>query len=189
MLGYTIEFLEALPIFRGLSRRHLGYVLDVAPKAYFESGDNLIVKNDRGDTAYLILTGAARCLNFPGTPAASKKIVPGCLVGELAMLVETVHSLTVQANARIRALAFRRDAMKWVMQQDPVIAAQISDNLLVRLQSFSSDLRRLDNYLAHIEESAPEDYDIRALPEPPDAARALLPHPRAIPVQRLLQSR
>ena len=189
MLGYTIGFLEALPIFRGLSRRHLGYILDVAPKVYFEPGDNLIVKNYRGDTAYLILTGAARCLNFPGTPAASERIVPGCLVGELAMLVETVHSLTVQANARIRALAFRRDAMKWVMQHDPVIAAQISDNLLVRLQSFSSDLRRLDNYLAHIEESAPEDYNIRALPEPRAAARALLPHLPAIPLQRLLQSR
>ena len=55
--------------------------------------------------------------------------------------------------------------MTWVMQRDPVIATQISDNLLVRLQSFASDLRRLDNYLAQIEEYRARDYSIRALPE------------------------
>jgi CRP/FNR family cyclic AMP-dependent transcriptional regulator len=188
MLGHTIGFLEALPIFRGLSSRHLGYVSDVAPKVYFEPGDNLIVKNDRGDTAYLILTGTAKCLDFPGTPAASERIGPGCLAGELAMLVETVHSLTLQANARVRALAFRRDAMTWLMQHDPVIAAQISDNLLVRLQTFAGDLRRLDNYLAKIEEFPSGDYSIPAPPGPRATARALSPHLPAIPVQRLLQS-
>ncbi len=193
MLGHTIGFLEALPIFRGLSRRHLTYIFDVAERILFEPGDNLIVKNRAGDAAYLILSGAARCPGFPGTPSASERIGPGCLVGELAMLVETVHSLTIQANMRIRALAFHRDAMKWLMRRDPVIAEQISDNLLVRLDSFARDLRRLDNYLAHIEEIAPVDYGICTLPEPPAVARLLLPHlpsnPPPMPVRRLLPAR
>jgi len=189
MFGQTIGFLEALPIFRGMSRRHLGAVLDVASKEYFEPGDNLIVKNETGDTAYLILTGTARCLDFPGTPAGSERIVAGCLAGELAMLVETVHSLTVQADERVRALAFRRDAMTCLMQRDPFIAAQISDNLLARLQSFAGDLRRLDNYLAKIEEFPPAGHSIPAPPGPRAADRALSPHLPAIPVQRLLQRR
>jgi CRP/FNR family transcriptional regulator, cyclic AMP receptor protein len=189
MFGHTIGFLEALPIFRGLSRRHLGYVLDVACKEYFEPGDNLIVKNSTGDTAYLILTGTARCLDFPGTPAGSERIVAGCLAGELAMLVETVHSLTVQADARVRALAFRRDAMTCLMQRDPFIATQISDNLLARLRSFAGDLRRLDNYLAKIEALPCGGYSVPAPPRPRATARARAPHLPAIPAQRLLQSR
>jgi CRP/FNR family cyclic AMP-dependent transcriptional regulator len=189
MLGHTIGFLEALPIFRGLSRRHLGYVLDLSPKVYFEPGDNLIVKNDRGDTAYLILTGTARCLDFPGAPAASERIGPGCLAGELAMLVETVHSLTIQADTRVRALAFRRDAMTYLMMRDPFIATQISDNLLARLQSFAGDLRRLDKYLAKIEEFPSAGYGIPAPPRPRATVRARAPHLLAISVERLLQNR
>lgn len=189
MFGHTIGVLEALPIFRSLSRRHLGYVLDVASKEYFEPGDNLIVKNSTGDTAYLILTGTAICLDFPGTPAGSERIVAGCLAGEMAMLVETIHSLTVQADARVRALAFRREAMTRLMQREPFIATQISDNLLARLRSLAGDLRRLDNCLAKIEEYPSGGYGIPAPPRPRAAAHARSPHPSAAPAQRLLQSR
>jgi CRP/FNR family transcriptional regulator, cyclic AMP receptor protein len=187
MFGHTIGFLEALPIFRGLPRRHLGYVLDVASKEYFEPGDNLLVKNATGDTAYLILTGTARSLDFPGTPAGSERIVAGCLAGEMAMLIETIHCLTVQADTRVRALAFRRDAMTCLMQRDPFIATQISDNLLARLRSLAGDLRRLDNYLAKIEEYPSAGYGIPAPPRARATARA--PYPAAIPAHRLLQSR
>lgn len=55
------------------------------------------------------------------------------------MLVETIHSLTVQAGVRLRALAFRRNAMKSVMQNDPVIAAKMSRNLLIGLQGFAAE--------------------------------------------------
>ncbi len=176
MLGQTIELLETTPIFRGLCRKQLSSILDGTAKAYFDAGDNLIAKNYKGDTAYLILTGTARCLDFPGTPAASEKIESGSLVAELAMLVETVHSLTVQAKVRVRALAFKRDVLKSVMRQDPAIAAKISDNLLVRLQSFIGDLRRLDHVLACIESSAPLVYGVQPPPEPQAAGFPHLPH-------------
>lgn len=189
MLGDTIELLEALPIFKGLSRRQLGNILDVASKVYFEPGENLVTRYSRGDTAYLILTGAARCLGFPGNPVSSETIGPGCLVGELAMLSETVHSLTIQAKVRARALALRREDMRWVMQREPGIAEQISENLLTRLQDFASDLRRLDDFLAYIEDAAPVAYRVHTLPEQPRTAVALLSYAPAAPLQRLLQGR
>ena len=151
MLDPKIELLQNLPIFRGLSGKQLGSIVDVTTKVFFEPGDNLIAKDDRGDNAFLIMTGAAKCLHFPGMPAASDRIGPGSLVGELAMLVDTVHSLTVQARDRVRALALHREALTYAMQCDPAIAQQISDNLLVRLQTFARDLRRFDNFLAEIE--------------------------------------
>ena len=167
MLGQRIELLEALPIFRGLSKKQFSRILDVAVKAYFEAGDNLVTRDNPGDTTFLILTGTARCLDFPGNPEASEQIGPGCLIGELAMLVETAYSLTVEAGTRVRALAFQRNAIRWVMERDPAIAARISDNLLVRLHSFANDLRRLDNFLAEIECAAPSMYGVQGLLEPP----------------------
>jgi CRP/FNR family transcriptional regulator, cyclic AMP receptor protein len=188
MLDQKIELLEALAIFKGLSKRQLAYILDVTVKVYFEHGDNIVSRNYRGDTAYLILTGAARCLDFPGNPNACQRIEAGSLVGELAMLVDTVHSLTVQARTRIRALAFRRHALKWVMEHDPAIAQHISDNLLIRLQSFAGDLRRLDDFLACIEGAAPVVYGIHALLEPPRAA-ALPDLAQLPPARKSLPSR
>ena len=151
MLASKIELLYNLPIFKGLSGKQLGLIVDVATKTFFEAGDNLIAKDQPGDTAFLIMTGAAKCLHFPGAPAASDRIGPGSLVGELAMLVDTVHALTVTARTRIRALALHREAIKQAMERDPVIAQQISDNLLLRLQTFAQELRRLDDLLAKYE--------------------------------------
>lgn len=153
MLRSRIELLQSLPIFKGLSERQLDTIANTGAKAFFEAGDNLISKDESGDTAFLIMTGAARCLQFPGGPAASEKIEPGSLIGELAMLVDTVHPFTVQAFVRVRALALKREALARAMEQEPAIAQQISANLTSRLQEFARDVRRLDSFLAKIEAS------------------------------------
>jgi CRP/FNR family transcriptional regulator, cyclic AMP receptor protein len=151
MLDSKIGLLEALPIFNGLSRKQLGSIVDVTSKAFFYAGDHLITKNSPGDTAFLIMTGAARCLQFPGIPVSAEHIGPGALLGEMAMLVDTVYALTIQATGRVRALVFHREALKRAMQQEPAIAQQIAENLLARLQSLAQDLRRFDGLLARVE--------------------------------------
>ena len=153
MLRSKIELFQGLPIFRGLSENQLGFIVNAGAKAFFETGENLISKDERGDTAFLIMTGTARCLQFPGAPAASENVEPGSLVGELAMLVDTVHPFTVQARDRVRAFALKRESLRRVMEREPGIAQQISNNLVLRLQNFARDLRRLDNFLAGIEAS------------------------------------
>ena len=187
MLGDTIELLETLPIFKGLSRRQLSYILDIAEKVFFEPGENLITRNCTGNEAYLILSGTARCQDFPGNPAASETIGAGCLVGEVAMLVETIHSMTIQAKMRVRALEFSRGALTWVMRYDQAIAEQVSDNLLVRLQNFASDLQRLDDFLCYIEDAAPLVYRIRTMPEQRGIARRPMPAMPSMSLRRLLQ--
>ena len=147
MLDPKIGLLENLPIFKGLSQKQLGLIVGIATKAFFNSGENLITRDNRGDSAFLIMTGSARCLHFPGAPS-EERVGPGALLGELAMLVDTVHALTVQAAERVRALAIHREALRLAMMQEPDIAQKISDNLLMRLQSFAQDLRRLDGVLA-----------------------------------------
>ncbi len=186
MPGDAIELLETLPLFKGLSWRQLSRILDVAEKVYFEPGEDLITRNCKGHAAYLLVSGTARCLDFPGTPAASETIGPGCLVGEVAMLIETVHAMTIQARTRVRALEFSRASVTWAMQRDPSIAERISENLLERLQSFASDLQRLDDFLSYIEDAAPLVYRIRTLPEQ-RAAPPPLPDVPTVPLRRLLQ--
>jgi CRP/FNR family cyclic AMP-dependent transcriptional regulator len=162
MLGSKIELLERLPIFTGLSQKQLGSIAGVSEKAYFLAGENLIAKDEPGDRAYVIMTGTARCLHFPGAPASADQIGPGMLVGELAMLVDTVHALTVRAKDRVRAIALRRDDLARVMERDPAIAQQIAGNLLTRLQDLGRDMRKVNDFLARVETAAGE-YRIAAL--------------------------
>jgi len=172
MLGSKIELLERLPIFRGLSRRQLGLIADASQKAYFQAGENLIAKDQPGDTAYVIMTGTARCLHFSGAPASGDRIGPGMFVGELAMLVDTDHALTVQAKDRVRAMALHRDALTLVMERDPAIAQQIAGNLLTRLQDFGRDMRKVDDFLAQFETAARE----RRIMRRAGAGARALPH-------------
>lgn len=170
MLRSRIELLRSLPIFKGLSEKQLGLIVNAGEKAFFEAGENLISKDERGGIAFLIMTGSARCLQFPGAPAASGNIEPGSLVGELAMLVDTVHPFTVQARDRVRALALKREALKQAMEREPAIAQLISNNLVLRLQNFASDLRRLDDLLAEIEASPSQAGNVQRLQETVTAA-------------------
>jgi CRP-like cAMP-binding protein len=167
MLGQKIELLGALPIFRGLSTKQLSRIVDVSVKWYFEAGEDLIFRGRSGNAAFLIVSGIAQCLDFPGNPKAGEHIGAGSLVGELAMLAETAYSVTVRARTRVRALSLQREALRWVMERDPSIAQKISDNLLLRLRSFASDLSRLDDFLEKIELSAPTIYSVRGILEAP----------------------
>ncbi|MFT4080360.1 cyclic nucleotide-binding domain-containing protein [Rhodomicrobium sp.] len=154
MLDSNVELLRALPIFKGLEEKQLTAILEAGKKVYFEPGQLLTRKDGAGDCAYLVLSGSVRCAGFPGM-GQSEPIGPGALVGEMAMLVETVYPLTVEASERVRALALRRSRLTRVMQRDPGIARQLADNLLLRLRSFAKDLRDFELLLEKKDSAAP----------------------------------
>jgi len=151
MLDTHIELLRALPIFRGLGEKQLAAIVDCGKKTYFEAGQALTRKDQPGDIAFLVLSGTVRCTDFPGKGETTEPIGPGALIGEMAMLVETVYPLTVEASDRVRTLAFQRYRLTRVMRRDPTIARQLADNLLLRLRSFARDLRRFELALGHKE--------------------------------------
>lgn len=182
MLDPKIGLLENLPIFKGLSRKQLSHVVDVSTKAFFGVGENLIVRDTPADTAFLIMTGNARCIDFTPALTCGTEIGPGTLIGELAMLVKTIHSLTVQAEERIRAMAIHREALRRVMEREPSIAQQIAENLLFRLQNFGSELRRFDLLLASVA-------DIGAGAGPHPLAPPAAPWTAWFPAQPVLRKR
>jgi CRP-like cAMP-binding protein len=151
MLDPNIELLQAVSLFRGLHEKQLRAILEVTQKTFFQSGEELIAKDEIGNTAFLIISGSARCYSVQYAPAAEDILERGALVGQFAMITETVHNFSVRAIERIRALAIRRAALRKVMEADPLIAQQISDNLLIRLRSLASELRQFDGRLAGME--------------------------------------
>lgn len=155
MLDQKIELLQQVPLFAGLSEDLLGAVADSGRKVFFEAGEKIIAEGETGNAAYLIMTGKAGCPRLvEGGQAFTEDLWPGTLVGELGMLVETVHSATVTAQERLRALAFDRDVFRSVMEAHPELAQHISEKLLVRLHGLAAEIRKVDERLAQLELAA-----------------------------------
>ena len=154
MLDQKIELLQQVPLLAGLGHAELQAIVNAGEKRFFEAGENLITQGEKGSVAFLILTGKARYAKLENEEALTEDLWPGTLVGELGMLVETVHTLTVTANERLRAHAISREAFRSVMEEHPIVARHISDNLLARLHGLASKLREVEGKLAGIEEAA-----------------------------------
>jgi CRP-like cAMP-binding protein len=155
MLESKVELLEKVPLLQGLMPEQLGAIAQIGTKKYFESGEPLIQEGVKGEASYLIITGKASYPRIERDQSFEQDLWPGTLVGELAMIVETVHPMTVTAKERVRALAFDRDGFRKVMESDPGIAQHIAEKLLVRLHSLAADLRKVDHFLERLENDVP----------------------------------
>jgi CRP/FNR family transcriptional regulator, cyclic AMP receptor protein len=151
MLDHKIELLQQVSLFQGLSEDLLSAIADAGQKTFFEAGENLITEEEAGSAAYLIMTGKAGCSRIEGSETLVEDLWPGTLVGELGMLVETVHNVTVTAQERLRALAFHRDEFRAVMEAHPELAQHIAEKLLVRLHGLAKEIRTVDEKLALLE--------------------------------------
>lgn len=154
MLDPKIELLREVSLFRGLPDNHLNAIASIGEKSFFQAGEHLITKGEAAGAAYLILTGKADCAKIEKGEVVTEDLWPGTLVGELGMLVETVHSVTVTAKERLRALAIRREAFRSVMEENPAIAQHIAERLLVRLHGLAAELREVDHRLEIVEKAA-----------------------------------
>jgi len=152
-LEANVELLARGSIFQGLSSEQLSTITKATKKTFFEEGSKIVEAEHRGDTAYLILSGKAVSCPPKGVTFGSEELEPGTLVGEMAMLVETVYSITIVAEERVRALAIDRKALFEVMEEDPSIAQHFSEKLLGRLSALAQDLHAVDAQFAVLEAS------------------------------------
>jgi CRP-like cAMP-binding protein len=149
----NIELISSIPIFRGLSQSQISAIVAKSKKTFFEVGEKLVQSGASGDTAYVIVSGKAVCEGAPQVEDANDILLPGTLVGELAMLVEMTYTTTVIATQRVRAIAINRPALVQVMEEDPAIARHFSDKLMQRLLDLAEELKAVDAQFAEIEAS------------------------------------
>jgi CRP-like cAMP-binding protein len=154
-VGYAafVQPLLAQPLFQGLRPMQLEEIAKRADRIVYRPGDTLIEEDRLGDAAILIVAGeAVRITDDPS--ALNEPVVVGSLLGELAMLVETVHSTTVLARTPVRALRFGREDMLELMREDVTIAEHFESRLADRLVEFVSGLAEIDRTLETISEVA-----------------------------------
>lgn len=143
-----VKPLLPLPIFRGLKPLQITEIARRAERIIYRPGDTIIEEDAVGDAAVLIVSGDAVRVSGPDHPGAPEPVKSGALVGEMAMLVESVHSSTIVARGNVKALRITRAEMLQQMEEDTSLAEHFLERISGRLRSLAEDLRQADQTFA-----------------------------------------
>ena len=134
--GWT-NVLADVPLFAGLSRRHLGKVAAVGTIKRFHNGTAIVRAGDPGDALYVVLDGEVS-VRRRGLPGVTLGI--GSFFGEMALLDGGARSASVVAEGPVACLTIAQSRFLKLLQAEPAIAVGILKDLAARLRAAQSTL-------------------------------------------------
>ena len=127
-----IPVLQSVPLFEGLSKRHLRHVADLARAVRFTSGTTVVRAGSAGDTFYVIIDGEARVQ----TPAGDDvRLGPLDFFGEMSLIDGGPRSATVVAASEMLTMRLARPAFLKTLRSEPEIALGIMKLLVKRIRA------------------------------------------------------
>lgn len=124
--------LEAVPLFSGLSGRHLKKVAAAGRIARFHDRTAIVRAGEAGDSLFVVLDGDV-VVRRRG--AAELKVGLGSFFGEMALLDGGVRSATVLADGPVVCLVINRQRFVKVLRAEPSIAIAMLGELAERLRT------------------------------------------------------
>jgi CRP-like cAMP-binding protein len=131
------ESLADVPLFAGLSRRHLRHVSDLTEEQRFEEGASLAEEGKPGDTFYVLLEGEAKVLRRGRRIA---RLLPGDFFGEIALIDGGPRTASVVAETPIATLTLTRKRFRKMLEEDPSIVVRMLEELTKRLRNAQRSL-------------------------------------------------
>jgi CRP-like cAMP-binding protein len=135
-------------IFSGLSPAHLKALALDAEAVTFQRGDVVIRSYQEGDGAYLIGSGSVVEHSDAADGEPAQEYGAGSMIGEMAMLIETLHSSTMVARTAVKALKFKRSSLHALIEKDQTLADHFVDRMCGRLKDTARKLREVDALFA-----------------------------------------
>lgn len=144
------------PLFMDMTTTQLKTLALGAERVSFRAGEALITAGEPGEAAFLVVSGEVSVKDGAAEVDRDIPLGMGTLVGEMAMLVETVHSTTVVADTPVRALMLSRSGLAELMASEPSIAEHIGSRLQDRIDELVDMLKRVGSLLRLDEAMAQE---------------------------------
>jgi CRP/FNR family transcriptional regulator, cyclic AMP receptor protein len=127
----SLPALRQVPLFAGLSDRHLRKVAKLVMPVRFDAGAAIVREGSPGHTFFVILEGRATVVRRSARPA---KLRPGEYFGEMALLDRRPRSATVMAETELSALRISADPFAKLLRSEPSIAIALLETLSVRVR-------------------------------------------------------
>jgi CRP/FNR family transcriptional regulator, cyclic AMP receptor protein len=133
------DLLARVPLFKGLSKRHLRSVASIAKEQRFDEKAKVSEEGKPGDDFYVILAGQASVVRRGRTVA---KLVPGDFFGEIALLDGGPRTASIVADTPLEVMAVNRKPFHAMLQREPSI-------VLAMLEEVAGRLRNAERTLTH----------------------------------------
>ena len=131
----TASLLARTEIFGDLEQRELAEVAQVAVPRSWERGHVIFREGDRGDTCYLLRSGAVVLTreHQDGRMVALAELRTGALFGELAMFRGETRSATAEAIEATTAVALLAGDVQRLIKRNPGLALKLLASLAERV--------------------------------------------------------
>ena len=123
--------LAAVPLFAGLSRRHVAKIAKAGRIVSFYDDTAIVRAGEPGDTLYVVLDGEVTVRKQRGRALT---VATGGFFGELSLLDGGPRSATVVARGAVVCFALRRAVFSKLLRAEPAIAIAIVTELAGRLR-------------------------------------------------------
>jgi CRP/FNR family transcriptional regulator, cyclic AMP receptor protein len=140
--GETARLLARTEVFGDLEERELVEVAQVAVPRHWDRGEVIFREGDRGDTCYLLRTGAVVLTreHQDGRMVALAELRAGALFGELAMFRGETRSATAEAIEATTAVALLASDMQRLIRRSPGLALKFLATLAERVSKTNERL-------------------------------------------------
>jgi CRP-like cAMP-binding protein len=139
-LEHDIAFFEQVPSFAVLGKPALRILAIGAETKQLPSGAVLFYAGELADGGYVVQEGLL--LLEPNSPREGEQFTagPGTLVGELALLTDTVCAATAIAKGPTVVIRISRSLFKKMLEGYPAAAVKMRDIMTARLDVWTREL-------------------------------------------------
>jgi CRP-like cAMP-binding protein len=139
-----IAFLARVPTFAKFGFAALQIVAIGSEARQLADGETLFHAGETTDAGYVIQTGSLHLItNDPRLAEPAVTFGPGALIGELALLTETVCSVTAVAAEPTTVIRISRNLFRKVLEGFPEAARLMRERLAARVSRSNGELLRI----------------------------------------------
>jgi CRP-like cAMP-binding protein len=135
-----IAFLESVPPLAALGRDALRVLAIGVEARALHAGDVLFYAGEPADGGYIVQEGSLVVERGAPDDGEEYSVGPGTLLGELALLTETVSPVTVIAREPAVLLRIPRSLFRKMLEGYPAAAARMRESIAQRVDSWTREL-------------------------------------------------
>ena len=132
-----IAFFEQVPALAALGPQALRVLAIGVETRHLQSGAVLFYAGELADGGYIVLEGS---LALEPNEGDEYTVGPGTLLGELALITDTVSPVTVIAKEPTVLIRISRNQFRKMLEGYPAAAQQLRDTIATRVDSWTREL-------------------------------------------------
>jgi CRP-like cAMP-binding protein len=127
----SLTAVGTIPLFAGLSKRHLRRLAEEADVLRSEPGRPIVEEGQAGEAMYVMLTGTAKVVRGRRTVAT---LIPGDFFGELSALDGGPRTASIVPETHVEVLRLFRHTLYDLLRSEPTLVFRMLEGLARRMR-------------------------------------------------------